>query len=140
MSSVSGTSCRNIESTDTDRLIIAENIEVYNIVCDSLGIEPKPNNGTLRLPLQPIGLHSGQPPTSDDIPEDLPSDAAVAAEVSYANTTQNYPLSEPPGNDVERAQTSSQSEADNSYWAFFTAKLEAAKAWADKMIAKLGEA
>lgn len=111
---------------------------MYNIVCDSLGIEPKPNNGTLRLPLQPIGLHSGQPATSDDIPEDLPSDASVAAGVSYANTTNKAPLSEPPGNDVKTAQNSSQS--DNSYWAFFMAKLEAAKAWADKMIAKLGEA
>lgn len=29
-----------------------QNTEVYNIVCDSLGIEPLPNNGTLRLPLK----------------------------------------------------------------------------------------
>lgn len=38
--------------------LFAENIEVYNIICDSLGLIPKPNNGTLRLPLQPIGFHS----------------------------------------------------------------------------------
>ena len=33
-----------------------------------MGIEPKPNNGTLRLPLQPVGFH-----THDTSPED-PSD------------------------------------------------------------------
>ncbi|KAK8122093.1 ectonucleotide pyrophosphatase/phosphodiesterase family member 3 [Apiospora sp. TS-2023a] len=37
-----------------------QNIEVYNMVCDSVGMEPKPNNGTLRLPLKPIGLHDAE--------------------------------------------------------------------------------
>lgn len=46
-------SCRFI---DTD--LSAENIEVYNLICDSLSISPEPNNGTLRLPLKPVGLHS----------------------------------------------------------------------------------
>lgn len=45
-----------------------ENTEVYNILCDSLGLEPKPNNGTLRLPLQPIGLHT--PETMPEEPTD----------------------------------------------------------------------
>jgi hypothetical protein len=40
------------------RLPEFQNIEVYNIVCDSLGVVPHPNNGTLRLPLKPQGLHS----------------------------------------------------------------------------------
>lgn len=30
---------------------------MYNILCDSVGLTPMPNNGTLRLPLSPIGLH-----------------------------------------------------------------------------------
>ncbi|KAK1833198.1 alkaline-phosphatase-like protein [Podospora conica] len=34
-----------------------QNIEVYNILCDSVGISPVSNNGTLRLPLKPVGLH-----------------------------------------------------------------------------------
>lgn len=51
-------------------LIAIENIEVYNIICDSLGIDPKPNNGTLRLPLQTVGFHS--PETSIKEPEDPP--------------------------------------------------------------------
>lgn len=40
------------------RLNPFQNIEVYNIVCDSLGLEPKRNNGTMRLPLKPVGLHT----------------------------------------------------------------------------------
>ncbi|GAB7365916.1 hypothetical protein MBLNU230_g7244t1 [Neophaeotheca triangularis] len=34
-----------------------QNIEVYNVVCDSLGIEPTKGNGTLRLPFQVDGVH-----------------------------------------------------------------------------------
>jgi len=49
-----------------------QNIEVYNLVCDSVGIVPKPNNGTLRLPLKPIGLHDSMPP--NEIPEDMLED------------------------------------------------------------------
>ncbi|PHH93012.1 hypothetical protein CDD83_2501 [Cordyceps sp. RAO-2017] len=44
-----------------------QNIEVYNILADSIGMDPKPNNGTLRLPLQPIGKHD---------PEDVPAEPA----------------------------------------------------------------
>ncbi|KAM3508181.1 hypothetical protein MY11210_006843 [Beauveria gryllotalpidicola] len=35
-----------------------QNIELYNLLCDSVGITPQPNNGTLRLPLKPIGTHT----------------------------------------------------------------------------------
>ncbi|KAM5346786.1 hypothetical protein ACJ41O_009791 [Fusarium nematophilum] len=46
---------------------VFQNIEVYNMLCDSVGIVPKPNNGTLRLPLKPIGIHK---------PEDTPEEPA----------------------------------------------------------------
>jgi hypothetical protein len=46
------------QNTIADIYPMAENIEVYNIVCDSLGIAPAPNNGTVRLPLTPVGTHS----------------------------------------------------------------------------------
>lgn len=58
-----------------------QNIEVYNIVCDSLGIEPRPNNGTMRLPLVPIGLHSDDVQLHDEasaIPEDILDDQHTA--------------------------------------------------------------
>lgn len=31
---------------------------MYNIVCDSLSLTPRPNNGTIRLPFKPTGLHT----------------------------------------------------------------------------------
>ncbi|TVY39501.1 putative pyrophosphatase/phosphodiesterase [Lachnellula subtilissima] len=49
-----------------------QNIEVYNIICDSLGLDPKANNGTLRLPLKPVGIH-----TPETAPED-PSDPELS--------------------------------------------------------------
>ena len=61
--------------------MLSENTEVYNIVCDSLGIEPKPNNGTLRLPLKPIGLHSDNPISSEEDHQDLPAD------ISHSNSS-----------------------------------------------------
>ncbi len=48
-----------------------ENTNVYNMLCDSVGISPAPNNGTLRLPLKPIGLHS-DPDMGIENPADPP--------------------------------------------------------------------
>jgi hypothetical protein len=55
-----------------------ENTEIYNIVCDSLGLEPKPNNGTLRLPLKPVGLHADVGAPEIDVPFDPPADGPEA--------------------------------------------------------------
>lgn len=46
------------------------NTNVYNIICDSLGIEPRPNNGTIRLPFQTTGLHD--PAAYEQPPDDPP--------------------------------------------------------------------
>ncbi|KAF4629367.1 hypothetical protein G7Y89_g8777 [Cudoniella acicularis] len=59
-----------------------QNIEVYNIVCDSLGLTPKPNNGTLRLPLSTIGLHS--PEATPEEPADPPLSSSAPAPASAA--------------------------------------------------------
>ncbi|KAJ1335751.1 ectonucleotide pyrophosphatase/phosphodiesterase family member 1/3 [Microdochium nivale] len=54
-----------------------QNINVYNILCDSIGLEPRPNNGTLRLPLKTIGLHDVDPETAlHGVPDPAPEDAA----------------------------------------------------------------
>jgi predicted AlkP superfamily pyrophosphatase or phosphodiesterase len=45
-----------------------QNVELYNIVCDSLGVAPRPNNGSVRLPFATLGVHG------DVLPEDLPED------------------------------------------------------------------
>lgn len=56
---------------------LIENINVYNILCDSIGLEPRSNNGTLRLPLKTIGLHDAEPETAlHDVPDPAPEDAA----------------------------------------------------------------
>ncbi|KAH0296483.1 Phosphodiest-domain-containing protein, partial [Aureobasidium melanogenum] len=70
--------------TPGSKVDVFQNIEVYNLVCDSVGILPKPNNGTLRLPLKPIGLHDSMPP--QEIPEDLPEDP-VSSEGSNEKIT-----------------------------------------------------
>jgi hypothetical protein len=68
-----------------------ENIEVYNILCDSVGMKPMPNNGTLRLPLKTIGLHAPgagvQEPEVPTYTQTSTTTEAVAAAVSTSSTT-----------------------------------------------------
>ncbi|KAF7535942.1 hypothetical protein G7054_g4967 [Neopestalotiopsis clavispora] len=61
-----------------------QNIEVYNILCDSVGMKPIANNGTLRLPLKTVGLH--EPDTALAEPED-PDTSAVTAESAPISTS-----------------------------------------------------
>lgn len=63
----------------------AENIEVYNLLCDSLGMEPAPNNGTLRLPLKPIGTHK-----DEDTPE-TPQDPVTTTAIPERPTAPEKP-------------------------------------------------
>ncbi|KXG52028.1 Alkaline phosphatase-like, alpha/beta/alpha [Penicillium griseofulvum] len=60
------------------RVEVFQNIEVYNIVCDSLGVDPLPGNGTLRLPLKPVGLHSDENAPVLDTPPDPPASTSTA--------------------------------------------------------------
>lgn len=54
------------------RVPVFQNVEVYGLVCDSIGMERRPNNGTLRLPLTTNGRHEavGQGKEEDDLPAD----------------------------------------------------------------------
>ncbi|TDZ34183.1 putative pyrophosphatase/phosphodiesterase [Colletotrichum spinosum] len=63
---------------------VFQNINVYNILCDSVGLTPMPNNGTLRLPLSPVGTHS-----SEDTPE--PEDPVPAYTTSQVLTSTAAP-------------------------------------------------
>ncbi|KAF2146485.1 uncharacterized protein K452DRAFT_294058 [Aplosporella prunicola CBS 121167] len=63
-----------------------QNIELYNILCDSIGAEPKPNNGTLRLPLKPMGLHS-EDDFSAEAPADPPAHSLTSSTVSSATSS-----------------------------------------------------
>lgn len=64
-----------------------QNIEVYNILCDSLGLQPSPNNGTLRLPLKPVGIHEEVPAI------EIPSDPVTSYSITPSATEAVTPLS-----------------------------------------------
>ncbi|KAH7176628.1 alkaline-phosphatase-like protein [Dactylonectria macrodidyma] len=68
---------------------VFQNIEVYNMLCDSLGIEPHPNNGTLRLPLVPVGLHD-----PEESPDE-PADPETSGPTQPARPTLPVPPSQP---------------------------------------------
>ncbi|KAK0946545.1 hypothetical protein LTR29_002013 [Friedmanniomyces endolithicus] len=78
-----------------------QNTEVYNIVCDSLGLEPVANNGTLRLPLKPSGLHDFDAPA--EIPEDPQDDGGSALPPEVPNLAYQH----------DEAQTSLPPEVPN---------------------------
>lgn len=105
---------------------------MYNIVCDSLGIEPISNNGTLRLPLVPIGLHSDLSPTDDDSPIDLPSDPTptVPATPNITALATSALSTTTPTDQSENDSKENNAEVSESFWDYLKAKLEAAKSWA----------
>ncbi|ODA83215.1 hypothetical protein RJ55_01726 [Drechmeria coniospora] len=53
-----------------------QNINVYNILADSVGMVPQANNGTLRLPLKAVGTH--KPGEEIEVPDDPPAAATEA--------------------------------------------------------------
>ena len=115
-----------------------ENVEAYNIVCDSLGIEPRPNNGTLRLPLKPVGLHSD---TANDV-GDEPTDSSSKTQASEAvNNTEVSKLPESaPSRIGEDTGSDDNKETDkemNNFWAYIKSKMKAAQDWAKKVIASI---
>ncbi|KAF4124466.1 putative pyrophosphatase or phosphodiesterase, AlkP superfamily [Geosmithia morbida] len=95
-------------------LPVFQNIEVYNLLCDSVGIEPKPNNGTLRLPLKPIGTH--KPEDHPAVPEDPATERPTVTTASEpirptAPAASNVPpqVDEPP---VERPSSAGDGKED----------------------------
>ena len=134
------------------RVPVFQNIEVYNIVCDSLGIKPHPNNGTLRLPLQPIGLHSDENAPVLDTPLD-PEPAGAEGnsittpghtDLDHDNSAFDHPTSdggveEAAGGDVTGETGEAENDIDEedgkkSWWDFVHQQLEEAKEWAKGII------
>jgi hypothetical protein len=72
-----------------------ENIEVYNLICESIGLEPLPNNGTLHLPLQVVGLHSDEDAPELESPEDPPKTTGPELPVSTAVPPPTVPFETP---------------------------------------------
>jgi predicted AlkP superfamily pyrophosphatase or phosphodiesterase len=144
------------------RVPVFQNIEVYNIICDSLGIKPHPNNGTLRLPLQTIGLHSDKDAPVLDTPLDPePSGAGGDSEsrpghverphqnpsADLEGPATDHPTSEATGEEPadgdapgETAITETDADEDTSkksWWDFLHEQLEEAKEWAKDIIEAL---
>ncbi|KAJ5274052.1 Alkaline phosphatase-like alpha/beta/alpha [Penicillium angulare] len=115
--------------TPNSRLEPFQNIEVYNILCDSLGIDPLPNNGTLRLPLNPVGLHSDEETPSLEQPADPPQ---------FTSTTPAPSEPTSPAPEVPPAQTSPAADSDSKdekkpWWQSALDKLEGWKEWTEEL-------
>jgi len=116
------------------RLETFQNLEVYNIICDSLGIEPNPNNGTLRLPLKPVGLHSNDEPASpDDITVDSPPKAEVSPAAEADNDTivlHETPATTEPATSAKEIEEEGKGKGSSFYekWKQMVAKVKAAMA------------
>ncbi|KAI1613312.1 nucleotide pyrophosphatase [Exophiala viscosa] len=118
------------------RLPVFQNTEVYNIVCDSLGIEPHPNNGTFRLPLTTEGMHSDA---------DAPALETPADPVDHEDKTEEVPESTVPGDaadatspgpedDTTGTDGKETEDAKGKWWQFVHDQLEKAKQWAKEFV------
>lgn len=109
-----------------------ENIEVYNLLCDSLGMEPAPNNGTLRLPFKPTGTHK-----DEDTPE-TPQDP-----VTTTTTTTVVPerpaAPEPPTEPVRPTVPAKEDDDNNEEEEEDKSIGGKIKVWWDWVVDKVGE-
>ncbi|RMZ79988.1 hypothetical protein DV738_g2974, partial [Chaetothyriales sp. CBS 135597] len=99
------------------RVAAFQNVEVYNIVCDSIGLKSLPNNGTLRLPLKPDGLHP------EGAKVETPYDAG------QHESTQ-------PSQNVD-ADISDENDEKPAWWSFLHEQLQKAKDWAKHLVESL---
>ena len=128
------------------RLDVFQNTEVYNIVCDTLGIIPNPSNGTLRLPLKPVGLHDSDVPDAEDpVPVTGIAQAQPKTSTAHAAPEETYAGGDQPDTKLDSsgsAENAKQTEEENSdgqekWYDFFKDRLEAAKEWANSVLENL---
>ena len=58
---------------------VFRNVEVYGMVCASLGVEGRKNNGSLEMPLVTVGVHGDEEGEDEKLDFDLPVDEPVGA-------------------------------------------------------------
>lgn len=120
------------------RVPVFQNIEVYNIVADSLGIIPHPNNGTLRLPMQTVGLHddSDTEPLNTTFDPPVPENAEEDRKTHVSNTVVSVDLPEDThSSKPEHDETSAAStESPSGWWHFVHDQIAKAKEWAKQLI------
>jgi len=118
------------------RVPVFQNIEVYNIVCDSLGILPHSNNGTIRLPMKTDGLHSASAKPLA-LPNDDPADLhhTTTDTVEPSTSTVPMPENEEDASPVPTPENSkTNQDPKSSWWKYLHEQLEKAKEWAKDVI------
>ncbi|KAI1417248.1 ectonucleotide pyrophosphatase/phosphodiesterase family member 3 [Hypoxylon sp. FL1857] len=111
---------------------VFQNINVYNILCDSVGMKAMPNNGTLHLPLKITGLHD--PDTvleepADPVPIETGTDEEVATGAMSilpvatssegpkpSSTVGVDPVADKPEEQTPAAGNDDKSESGGSWW------------------------
>ena len=120
-----------------------QNTEVYNIVCDSLGIKPHPNNGTLRLPLQTVGLHSDtDAPNLDTPPDPVSADEGegpdrLAGLDDPGDSQPNSTTHNADKGDNEDEPHGSEGETTSGWWDYVHEELEKLKDWSHDLLESL---
>jgi predicted AlkP superfamily pyrophosphatase or phosphodiesterase len=119
------------------RVATFQNTEVYNIVCDSIGIKPHSNNGTMHLPLKTDGLHSDGDAPQPETPPDAPHDEEVSAPSTVDSDSQ--PTSTDlavtlPTTDANLADEQKDNAGKAKWWKFLHDQLQKAKDWAKQLI------
>lgn len=110
------------------RLEVFQNIEVYNLVCDSLSIEPAANSGTLRLPLKPLGLHS----ESDGTAVTAPAEPTIPSATSSTSESHSLEVTSPdvsPNRPVIDDESSESGSKLERVWKSVIAKINSIKDW-----------
>ncbi|KAH7124049.1 alkaline-phosphatase-like protein [Dendryphion nanum] len=127
-----------------------QNIELYNIVCDSIGIKPAPNNGTLRLPLKPVGLHNDTDASPNETPIDpveTSSFLATSTITSFTSLTSFASGMEDTLSPIFHETTSitptssaspaaSTSAKPESWWEWLTHKADHVEEWVEEFLHK----
>lgn len=120
-----------------------QNIEVYNIVCDSLGLTARPNNGTLRLPLKTLGVHKAAPP--GETPEDpsvndmlgFPGSSPAPEPEKLSSSTSAIADKAAPTRPVVHDGEDDSKEDKNMWWDWVNGKLNGIKDWASGLLNKV---
>jgi hypothetical protein len=138
---------------------VPENIELYNIICDTLNLTPSPNNGTLRLPLKPSGHHNDtaipnfapdDPPAHSltpslpfatpelaTMPATLGSISSIAASASgLEDMLDDEVPARPTPPSVTSSAAPAQSSAGEKWWEWLTHKAEDVEGWVEGFISE----
>lgn len=105
------------------------------MVCDSLSISPMPNNGTLRLPLKPIGLHSDEDAESITTPADPGMSPAEALSSGPKNISIGV---DQPEMAPSRPVIEDESSKIKQLWNSVASRLEGLKDWFNEVISAGG--